>query len=53
MCEYVRLPEELLADARKRASWIKRSLQYAEAIAPEAKSPKRKQLPQSVKRSRA
>jgi TfoX/Sxy family transcriptional regulator of competence genes len=42
MREYVRLPEELLADARKRASWIKRSLRYAEAIAPKSKSPGRK-----------
>ena len=42
MREYVRLPPELLSDARKRASWIRRSLQYAEAIPPEAKSPKRK-----------
>src|SRR5438552_8102529 len=32
MREYVRLPEYLLADARKRAAWIKRSLQYAETI---------------------
>ncbi len=32
MREYVRLPEELLADARKRAPWIKRSLEYAEGI---------------------
>src|SRR5690242_1354500 len=31
MREYVRLPEELIDDAPKRASWIKRSLQYAEA----------------------
>lgn len=53
MREYVRLPEELLADARKRASWIKRSLRYAEAIVPKAKSPTRKQLPRSVKGSRA
>jgi TfoX/Sxy family transcriptional regulator of competence genes len=36
MREYVRLPEELLADARKRAPWIKRSLQYAKGIAPKA-----------------
>jgi TfoX/Sxy family transcriptional regulator of competence genes len=42
MREYVRLPEELLADARKRASWIKRSLRYAEAIAPKSKSPAKK-----------
>jgi len=53
MREYVRLPEELLAGARKRAPWIKRSLQFAEAIAPKAKTPKRKHLPPSVKRSRA
>jgi len=52
MREYVRLPEELLGDARKRASWIKRSLRYAEAIAPKAKTTTRKQPPQSVKRSR-
>jgi TfoX/Sxy family transcriptional regulator of competence genes len=44
MREYVRSPPELLSDARKRASWIRRSLQYAEAIPPKAKSPKRKQL---------
>ncbi|MCA6119055.1 TfoX/Sxy family protein [Bradyrhizobium sp. WSM 1738] len=50
MLEYVRLPPELLSDARKRASWIRRSLQYAETIPPKAKSPKRKQL---VKRRRA
>ena len=50
MREYVRLPPELLSDARKRASWIRRSLQYAEAIPPKAKSPERKQL---VKRRRA
>ena len=42
MREYVRLPEELLADARKRASWIKRSLQYAETIVPKPKSSTRK-----------
>src|SRR5690242_21876622 len=34
MREYVRMPEELLGNARKRAAWIKRSLQYAEAISP-------------------
>lgn len=50
MREYVRLPPELLSDARKRASWIRRSLQYAEAIPPKAKSPERSQ---SVKRRRA
>jgi TfoX/Sxy family transcriptional regulator of competence genes len=38
MREYVRLPEELLADARKRAPWIKRSLEYAEGVKPKAKS---------------
>ena len=32
MREYVRLPEELLTNARKRNSWIKRSLDYAQAI---------------------
>jgi TfoX/Sxy family transcriptional regulator of competence genes len=53
MREYVRLPEELLADAEKRASWIDLSRQYAEAIAPKATSPKKKQLPRSTKRSRA
>ena len=37
MREYVRLSEELLADARKRAAWIKRSLEYAEEIQPKAK----------------
>lgn len=36
MREYVRLPEELLTDARKRAPWIKRSLEYAEGIKPKA-----------------
>lgn len=34
MREYVRLPEELIADARKRASWIKRSLTYARSVKP-------------------
>jgi TfoX/Sxy family transcriptional regulator of competence genes len=53
MREYVRLPEELLTDPRKRASWINLSLRYAETIAPKAKSPKRKHLPQPVNRSRA
>jgi TfoX/Sxy family transcriptional regulator of competence genes len=42
MREYVRLPEQLLADTRKRASWIKRSLKYAEAVAPKVKSPSSK-----------
>lgn len=50
MREYVRLPPELLSDARKRASWIRRSLAYAETIPEKAKSPKRKQ---AAKRSRA
>jgi len=40
MREYVRLPEELLTDARRRAPWIKRSLQYAEAIKPKPQSKK-------------
>jgi len=40
MREYVRLPEELKTDARKRAPWIKRSLEYAKQIKP--KSPKLK-----------
>lgn len=51
MREYVRLPEELLGDARKRTSWIKRSLLYAGAIAPKAKPATRKRSPQSVKGS--
>ena len=42
MRQYVRLPEELLADPRKRANWIKRSLSYAETIVPKAKYPPRK-----------
>ena len=42
MRQYVRLPEQLLADPRKRANWIKRSLKYAEAIVPKAKSRPRK-----------
>jgi len=40
MREYVRLPEELLADARRRAPWIKRSLEYAEGIKPKARRKK-------------
>ena len=32
MREYVRLPDELLTNARKRAPWIKRSLEYAQGI---------------------
>jgi TfoX/Sxy family transcriptional regulator of competence genes len=42
MREYVRLSEELLTDARKRATWIERSLKYAEAVVSKAKSPPRK-----------
>jgi TfoX/Sxy family transcriptional regulator of competence genes len=38
MREYVRLPEELLADARKRAPWIKRSLEHAEGVKPKLKT---------------
>src|SRR5262245_22677351 len=38
MREYVRLSDELFADAEKRANWIKRSLSYAETIAPKAKT---------------
>lgn len=34
MREYVRLPEELLTDARRRAVWIRRSLAYAESVKP-------------------
>jgi TfoX/Sxy family transcriptional regulator of competence genes len=52
MREYVRLPEALMADANKRAAWIKRSLGYAEAIAPKAKTTTKKKSPQSVRRSR-
>lgn len=40
MREYVRLPDELLTDARRRAPWIKRSLQYAEAIRSKPRSRK-------------
>ncbi len=40
MREYVRLPEELLTDPRKRAPWIKRSLEYAEGIKPKAQRKK-------------
>jgi hypothetical protein len=42
MREYVRLPEELLTDARKRAPWIKRSLEYAEGIKPKPKARRKK-----------
>src|SRR5229473_1224482 len=42
MREYVRLPEELLTDARKRAPWIKQSLEYAEGIKPKEIKPKGK-----------
>src|SRR5215475_7186828 len=38
MREYVRLSEELLGDARKRASWIKRSLRYAETVEPKSRT---------------
>jgi TfoX/Sxy family transcriptional regulator of competence genes len=42
MREYVRLPEELLSDARKRASWIRLSMAYAETVkAKPARKPKR------------
>jgi|SRR5450631_2254663 TfoX/Sxy family transcriptional regulator of competence genes len=37
MREYVRLPEELMTDTRKRAPWIKRSPEYAEGIKPKAR----------------
>jgi TfoX/Sxy family transcriptional regulator of competence genes len=40
MREYVRLPEELLTDARKRTPWIKRSREYAEGIKPKARRKK-------------
>src|SRR5712691_3297604 len=40
MREYVRLPEELLTDVRKRAPWIRRSLKYAEVIKPKSRSKK-------------
>lgn len=46
MHEYVRLPEELLTNARRRAPWIKRSLQYAEAIKPKPQSKKSKRRAQ-------
>jgi TfoX/Sxy family transcriptional regulator of competence genes len=36
MREYVRLPEELLTDARERSAWIRRSLDYAGNIKPRA-----------------
>ena len=42
MREYVRLPEELLADARKRAPWINRSLEYAEGVTPKKSREKSK-----------
>lgn len=45
MREYVRLPEELLTDTRRRAPWIKRSLQYAEAIKPKPQSKKSRRAP--------
>src|SRR5215203_2828773 len=40
MREYVRLPEELLTDARKRAPWIKRSLEYAKGVKPRTRTKK-------------
>jgi TfoX/Sxy family transcriptional regulator of competence genes len=52
MREYVRLPDELMADPRRRASWINLSLRYAETIVSKTKPPKRKQMPRPVKRSR-
>ena len=51
MREYVRLPAELLDNARKRASWIKRSLHYAEAIAPKARTKTKRRPSRSAKRS--
>ena len=53
MREYVRLPEELLANARKRSSWIRQSLQYAETIVPRQKPPGKKSTAAVSKRSRA
>lgn len=58
MREYVRLPEELLTDARKRSSWIRRSLRYAESILPKTKSvkktkPAKKKSQRPVRGSRA
>ena len=38
MREYVRLPEELLTDARKRAPWIRQSLKYAGGIKPKERA---------------
>ncbi len=52
MREYVRLPEALMVDADKREAWIKRSLGYAGAIAPKAKTTTKKKSPRSVKGSR-
>src|SRR5882724_11179814 len=40
MREYVRLPEQLLTDARRRAPWLQRSLQFAEAISSRPRSRK-------------
>jgi TfoX/Sxy family transcriptional regulator of competence genes len=37
MRQYVRLPEELLADPRKRANWIKRSLHMPKRSFPKPK----------------
>ena len=44
MREYVRLPEELLTNARKRSNWIKRSLDYAQGIKPKQAKPKQASL---------
>lgn len=52
MREYVRLPETLMGDARKRAAWIKRSLGYAETIVPKVKTTTKKKPPRSAKGSR-
>jgi TfoX/Sxy family transcriptional regulator of competence genes len=40
MREYVRLPDELLSNARKRTSWIKRSLDYARTLTPRERTKK-------------
>jgi TfoX/Sxy family transcriptional regulator of competence genes len=52
MREYVRMSEELLGDTRKRASWIKRSLRYAETIEPRSKSGTKKASAKSARGSR-
>lgn len=46
MREYVRLPEALLTDPRKRAAWIRRSLQYARSVVPKPKSAKKQRAGQ-------